>query len=94
MHDVLGRPEPQTSPFPLSTSLTFTTYPTYPQLDVNMGAPVTIDTSLPISTLLREGTKVAHEKAEKSEGAAWLLRGELDREEYVRFLMMLWHVYE
>ena len=28
------------------------------------------------------------------EGAGWLVRGELDRDEYVRFLMMLYHVYE
>jgi heme oxygenase len=58
-----------------------------------MGVPV-IDTQQPLSTLLREGTKDAHHKAEKSTGVAWLLRGELDRDEYVRFLMILWHVYE
>lgn len=53
-----------------------------------------IDWSQPIATLLRTGTSEAHEKAEHSEGAGWLTRGELDREEYVRFLMMLYHVYE
>jgi heme oxygenase (biliverdin-producing, ferredoxin) len=53
-----------------------------------------VDSVPSVSALLRQGTKAAHEKAEKSVGAAWLLRGELDREEYVRFLMMLWHVYE
>lgn len=48
----------------------------------------------PLATLLREGTMKAHETAENSVGAGWLLRGELDKEEYARFLMMLWHVYE
>jgi heme oxygenase len=59
-----------------------------------MGASAETDLQQPLSALLRAGTKAAHERAEKSTGAAWLLRGELDREEYVRFLMMLWHVYE
>lgn len=52
------------------------------------------DFSQPISTILREGTHDAHEGAQTSEGAGWLTRGELDKEEYVRFLMVLWHVYE
>lgn len=47
-----------------------------------------------IATLLREGTAEAHERAEHSQGAGWLTRGELDRDEYVRFLMMLYHVYD
>ncbi|OCH92604.1 hypothetical protein OBBRIDRAFT_726413 [Obba rivulosa] len=52
-----------------------------------------MDFSQPMATLLRLGTAQAHEKAEHSQGAGWLTRGELDRSEYVRFLMMLWHVY-
>jgi heme oxygenase len=48
----------------------------------------------PISALLREGTSKAHKAAEVSPGAGWLARGELDRDEYVRYLMMLWHIYE
>ncbi|KZT12210.1 heme oxygenase [Laetiporus sulphureus 93-53] len=55
---------------------------------------VEIDFSLPISTLLRISTAAAHDAVEKSRGASWLARGELDREEYVRFMMMLWHVYD
>lgn len=51
------------------------------------------DLSQPLATLLRQGTAAAHEGAEHSKGAGWLLRGELDQEEYARFLMMLWHVY-
>jgi len=50
--------------------------------------------SKPLATLLREGTSQAHETVENSAGAGWLLRGELDKEEYARFLMMLWHVYD
>lgn len=52
------------------------------------------DYSQPIADLLRQGTAAAHEKAEHSEGAGYLTRGELDKEEYVRFLMMLYHVYK
>jgi len=53
-----------------------------------------VDLSPTLSTLLRTGTAVAHERVERSQGAGWLARGELDRDEYVRFLMMLWHVYD
>jgi heme oxygenase len=61
-----------------------------------MGLPADAETDYaqPVSALLRQGTAAAHTRAENSEGAAWLLRGELDRAEYVRFLMMLWHVYK
>lgn len=52
------------------------------------------DLSLPIADILRKGTAEAHERAEHSQGAKWLARGELDKEEYVRFLMMVYHVYE
>ncbi|KAG8813244.1 hypothetical protein FRC18_002601 [Serendipita sp. 400] len=54
---------------------------------------LTEDLSQPISVLLRKGTQQAHEAAEHSQGAGWLTRGELDREEYIRFLFMLWNVY-
>ncbi|KAG8818742.1 hypothetical protein FRC17_010719 [Serendipita sp. 399] len=53
----------------------------------------TDDLSEPISVLLRKGTQQAHESAEHSQGAGWLTRGELDKEEYIRFLFMLWNVY-
>ncbi|KAF7314595.1 hypothetical protein MKEN_00933000 [Mycena kentingensis (nom. inval.)] len=53
-----------------------------------------VDLSLPLSDVLREGTKKAHEEVEVSPAASAMLKGELDREEYVRFLMMLWYVYE
>ncbi|KAF9262847.1 hypothetical protein L218DRAFT_902911 [Marasmius fiardii PR-910] len=53
----------------------------------------TMDYSGPMSEILRECTKDAHNKVETSAGAATLLAGEVSKEEYVRFLMMLWHVY-
>ncbi|KAI0354868.1 heme oxygenase-like protein [Trametes cingulata] len=53
-----------------------------------------VDLSQPVANILRQGTAEAHERAEHSQGAKWLARGELDKEEYVRFLMMLWHIYD
>jgi heme oxygenase len=52
-----------------------------------------IDLSQPLSDIVREGTKKAHEEVEVSPAAVAMLRGELPRDEYVRFLMMLWHIY-
>ncbi|TFK52511.1 heme oxygenase [Heliocybe sulcata] len=54
----------------------------------------TADYSQPVSDLLRTGTHDAHVSLEHSKGAGWLVRGELDRDEYVRFLIILWHVYD
>ncbi|KAJ3509156.1 hypothetical protein NLJ89_g5369 [Agrocybe chaxingu] len=53
-----------------------------------------IDYSRPLATLLREETKKVHEEAETSTGARRLLSGHLPKEDYVRFLIMLWHVYD
>jgi heme oxygenase len=53
-----------------------------------------LDLDLPISTLLREGTKRAHVQAENSAGAEALVKGELPLEEYVKWLVVLWRVYE
>ena len=52
------------------------------------------DYSQPLATLLRTETAAAHEEAEHSQGAGWLTRGELDKEEYIRFLVMLYNVYK
>ncbi|KAG6829510.1 hypothetical protein H0H92_004312 [Tricholoma furcatifolium] len=52
------------------------------------------DYSLPLATLLREGTRKAHETVENSPGALALLSGRLPKQEYIRYLMMLWHVYD
>lgn len=53
-----------------------------------------LDLDLPISTLLREGTKRAHVQAENSAGAEALVKGELPVEEYIKWLAVLWRVYE
>ncbi|KAK0464244.1 heme oxygenase 1 [Desarmillaria tabescens] len=56
--------------------------------------PSIIDYSQPLSAVLKEGTKEAHQNVQHSEGADALLRGELAKEEYARFLMMLWYIYD
>ena len=48
----------------------------------------------PLATLLKEGTLEIHDSVATSVGAKLLLSGGLSREEYARYLMMLWHVYE
>ncbi|KAI0755069.1 hypothetical protein C8Q80DRAFT_408474 [Daedaleopsis nitida] len=55
---------------------------------------MTVDLSQSVSDILRQGTHDAHERAEHSQGAHWLVRGELDLSEYVRFQIMLYHVYD
>ncbi|KAL0960747.1 hypothetical protein HGRIS_005771 [Hohenbuehelia grisea] len=56
--------------------------------------PTAVDLSLPLSEILHKGTLAAHEEVEHSAGAHALISGELKREEYVQFLMMLWHIYD
>jgi heme oxygenase (biliverdin-producing, ferredoxin) len=53
-----------------------------------------LDYSLPLSDLVRESTKEAHNNVEHSATAVALLRGDLSVQQYTRFLMMLWHMYE
>lgn len=53
-----------------------------------------IDFSKPLATLLRDGTLEIHDSVATSVGAKLLLSGGLSREEYARYLMILWHVYE
>jgi len=53
-----------------------------------------IDYSKPLATLLRESTVEMHDQVAVSLGAKRLASGQLSREEYIRYLMMLWHVYE
>lgn len=55
---------------------------------------ITYDYSSPLASLLKQATTDAHERVEHSPGAGWLARGELDKDEYIRFLMMLYHVYQ
>ncbi|KAJ9103727.1 hypothetical protein QFC21_002187 [Naganishia friedmannii] len=61
--------------------------------DAQSDAVDALDLSLPLSTLLRESTKIAHTQAEHSPGAIALAGGTLPLQEYVRYLAMLWVVY-
>ncbi|KAG8733253.1 hypothetical protein FRC11_007593 [Ceratobasidium sp. 423] len=56
-------------------------------------APDTIDYTQNISTLLRTSTKRAHDNVHHSELAGKLIRGELPKDEYIYFMMILWRVY-
>ncbi|KAJ3931986.1 MAG: hypothetical protein NXY57DRAFT_159161 [Lentinula lateritia] len=56
-------------------------------------ASSTLDLSQPLSDILRQSTKEAHDGIAFSPEAAKLSNGELSKTEYVRFLMMLWHIY-
>ena len=53
-----------------------------------------VDYSKPLASLLRDSTHGVHDSVATGEGAKLLLNGSLSRKEYVRYLMMLWHVYE
>ncbi|QRV92326.1 heme oxygenase [Ceratobasidium sp. AG-Ba] len=52
-----------------------------------------VDYSQPVAILLRTSTARAHDAIHHSNAAARLLRGELPRDEYIYFMMMLWKVY-
>ncbi len=56
--------------------------------------PAIVDYSQPLATIMKESTIEVHNEVEHSEGAKLLLSGELPKEEYARFLMMLWYIYE
>lgn len=51
------------------------------------------DFSLPMASLLHVGTSEVHEDARSIKGGIRLTQGELDKEEYLYYLMMLWHIY-
>ncbi|KAJ1303240.1 hypothetical protein OPQ81_011438 [Rhizoctonia solani] len=56
-------------------------------------APETINYSQNISTLFTTNTKRAHNAIHQSEIAGKLSRGELPKDEYIYFMMILWRVY-
>ncbi|WOO78573.1 Heme oxygenase [Vanrija pseudolonga] len=56
--------------------------------------PEDLDFSRPVSELLRKGTQRAHVAAEHSAGAVALTNGELELQEYIRWLAILWRVYD
>lgn len=65
------------------------------QLTVDdLDMPEDLDWSLPISVLMKKGTERAHIKAEHSGGAAALVEGSLMLKAYIRWLVVLWRIYE
>lgn len=52
-----------------------------------------LDYSQSLATLIRKGTIKQHDTLSESPGAKLLTSGELSLDEYVRYLMMLWHIY-
>ncbi|QRW20112.1 heme oxygenase [Rhizoctonia solani] len=66
--------------------------PPSPSFEPN-DSPDAIDYTQNISTLLRTSTKRAHNAVHHSELAGKLLRGELPKNEYIYFMMLLWRVY-
>ncbi|KAG8736840.1 hypothetical protein FRC10_008812 [Ceratobasidium sp. 414] len=52
-----------------------------------------VNYSQPIDVLLRTSTVRAHDEVRGSDSAAKLLSGELPRDEYIYFMMLLWKVY-
>lgn len=57
--------------------------------------PASLDTTHDVATLLRLGTQEDHEKAQHWFGARLLtgVGGRLTKESYIRYLIILWHVY-
>ena len=47
----------------------------------------------PTSSISMTGTRKIHDEITNGKGASHLTKGELDRDEYTRYLMMLWHIY-
>ncbi|KAG6887511.1 hypothetical protein C0995_014743 [Termitomyces sp. Mi166 len=54
---------------------------------------MSLDLSLPLATLLQKCTHHAHETVANSPGTIALVGGHLPKEEYIKYLLMLWHVY-
>nr|ODN90454.1 hypothetical protein L203_01563 [Cryptococcus depauperatus CBS 7841] len=55
---------------------------------------VELDLREPVSKLLRLGTQHAHVKAENTAGAASLVQGDLELKEYIKWLSVLWRIYD
>lgn len=53
-----------------------------------------IDFSKPFATNLKDETMTIHEELHHSTAAGALVNGQLAKSEYIRFLFMLWHIYE
>ncbi|EIW74695.1 heme oxygenase-like protein [Coniophora puteana RWD-64-598 SS2] len=53
-----------------------------------------IEASQPASVYVREATRASHERVGSAQGARWLAGGQLAKEEYAHYLVLLWHVYD
>lgn len=53
-----------------------------------------VDYSKSLAALLRESTIEAHDQVSLSDGAKRLTSGQLSKESYIQYLMMLWHIYD
>ncbi|KAG8844905.1 hypothetical protein FRB96_002794 [Tulasnella sp. 330] len=56
--------------------------------------PKSIDFSQPISVLLKDTTRQVHGNVENSPGARALVNGTLSRDGYIKYMFMLWHLYD
>ncbi|KAF8630923.1 hypothetical protein AX17_005280 [Amanita inopinata Kibby_2008] len=52
-----------------------------------------IDYTQPLAALLRNSTLEVHDEVANMPGVKMLTRGELPKDAYVQYLMMLWHIY-
>ncbi|CAE6359774.1 unnamed protein product [Rhizoctonia solani] len=66
--------------------------PLTPSFESN-DAPYNIDYTESISVLFKTSTKRSHDSVHQSELAGKLLRGQLPKNEYIYFMMILWRVY-
>jgi len=53
-----------------------------------------LDLSQPLTLLVRQATKEAHQRAMASLGGQLSVNGQLPKNLYAQFLMMLWHMYD
>ena len=56
--------------------------------------PDGLDLNKLMSVVLREGTIAIHDEINGSPATRLLTSGDLAKSEYIRFLFMLWHIYE
>ena len=74
-----------------TTLLSLSTIPTVSTMSHGNIEPK-VDMAQPTSVVLRVGTIKIHEEVTKN--GTRFIRGELAKDEYIRFLMMLWHIYK
>ena len=86
--------KPQIGCCPLSHPSSYSPYLPPPPAMSTSRSELKVDMTQPASSILRAGTLKIHNEISKSKTAIHLTKGELSREEYVRYLMILWHIYK